>query len=429
MKRDKRDKREEWRVPDAAKAPVRLKPDERARLWAALVGGPEETPTPLEAVPGSDSDGEGLASSALGTGGDGAHGRARDRGRALDRDRPDLAESGERAAERRMGAAGEGEEADESVVRFAPGHKRSGKGRAKGAPQGFDFRSATRFSNEHLRSMARVHDHMTTLLRTFLGVYLRVGVQVSAANVEASTYEQFMDRVARNHMVAVLDVPPLRGRSLLTLEQGFAMTIIDRLLGGPGLPTATLRPPTEIEVRVLRRIIPIFLESFQQAFASLVPVRPSLESIETNPQFLRIAAPDETVVFTSLDVAIGESHGMLGYCLPYPALEPILPRLTAKAMLASPDRLDLAATPEVQRRMSQSLLGAPVTVTAELGRASLTAQALADLEVGDYLPVARRIDDPVRLYVGGVLKFEGRLGNYRRHVAVEVTRVHEEEDH
>lgn len=378
--------------------PVRLYPGERAALWEALVGGSTGSVVdPPAALPGvGEPAGRGA--------------RARDRGQ-----RTDAADGSDPM--RRPGEDTPGEGSD-----VAPGG-----GRGRSVPRGFDFRSATRFSNEHLRSLSRVHDHMVTLLRTFLGVYLRVGVQVSGAVVEASTYEQFMDRVARNHVVAVLDVPPLRGRSLLTLEQGFAMTIIDRLLGGPGLPTTTPRPPTEIEVRVLRRIIPIFLESFQQAFASLVPVRPNLESVETNPQFLRIAAPDETVVFTSLDVAIGDSHGMLGYCLPYPALEPILPRLTAKAMLASPERTDLVASPEMQRRMAESLLDAPVTVTAELGRSSLTAKALADLEVGDYLSVAQRTDDPVRLYVGGVLKFEGRLGNYRRHLAVEVTRVHEEE--
>lgn len=407
-------------MPDP-KGPVRLRPEERTALWEALVGHPPESAAP--------SDEETAEEERPGDSMEAEPGRTRRRGRGHlpEADEGDLVlERSDAGREPVRTGAETGMELGSETDLLGPPQVRA-RARTRGVPQAFDFRSATRFSNEHLRSLSRVHDHMVTLLRTFLGVYLRVSVQVTDATVEASTYEQFMDRVARGHVVVVLDMPPLRGRSLLTLEQGFAMTIIDRLLGGPGLPTQTPRPPTEIEVRVLRRIIPIFLESFQQAFASLVPVRPTLDSIETNPQFLRIATPDETVVFTSLDVAIGDSHGMLGYCLPYPALEPILPRLTAKAMLASPERSDLVATPEMQRRMSQGLLATSVTLTAELGRSSLTTKALADLEAGDYLPLAQRVDDPVRLYVGGVLKFEGRLGNYRRHLAVEVTQVHEEE--
>ena len=303
--------------------------------------------------------------------------------------------------------------------------RRAGKAAVeKDGPELYDFRKSTRFSSEQLRSLLRMHEHMATLLRTYLAAYLRVPVSVSPAEVTAITYEEYMESIGPATLVAVIDLPPLRGRALLTMEHGLFMAVIDRLLGGPGIKENTARVPTEIEVRVLRRAYPIFLEAFQQAYTPLAPLRPALDSIETNSQFLRLVSPSEAVVSAQVTLGVGPLEGRVGYCLPYPLLEPVLPRLSVQNMAAGGD---VRPDPEAERFLANHLSQAPVPVVAELGQMNLTMRALKDLEVGDCISLEQGLGDLITIKVAGVPKFLGRPGVRNRRVAVQVEEILETE--
>lgn len=285
----------------------------------------------------------------------------------------------------------------------------------------YDFRKSTRFSSEQLRGLLHMHDHMGTLLRTYLAAYLRVPVFVSAADVQAVTYGEYMESISPATLVAVIDLPPLRGRALLTMEHGLFMAIIDRLLGGPGLKESSPRVPTEIEVRVVRRAYPIFLEAFQQAYTQLAPLRPALDSIETNSQFLRLVSPSEAVVSAQITLGVGPLEGRVGYCLPYPVLEPVLPRLSVKNLAAGGGGLRPDA--EAARFLSHHIGQARVPVVVEFGQINLTMRALRDLEVGDCIALDQSLSDMVTVRVAGVPKFLGRPGTRNRRIAVQVQEV------
>lgn len=302
----------------------------------------------------------------------------------------------------------------------APARRRPGPETTDSTAEAYDFRKSTRFSNEQLRSLLRMHDHMGTLLRTYLAAYLRVQVSVSGAEVNAVTYQEYMDTVGASSLVAVIDLPPLRGRALLTMEHGLFMAVIDRLLGGPGIKENTARVPTEIEVRVLRRAYPIFLEAFQQAYTPLAPLRPALDSIETNSQFLRLVSPSEAVVSAQITLGVGPLEGRVGYCLPYPLLEPVLPRLSVQNMAAGGD---VRPDPEAQRFLTNHVSQASVPVVAEFGQMSLTMRALKDLEVGDCISLDQGLGDLVTVRVGGIPKFLGHPGVRNRRVAVQVEQI------
>lgn len=307
----------------------------------------------------------------------------------------------------------------------APLRRRTKAEAAEPLVEAYDFRKSTRFSNEQLRGLLRMHEHMGNLLRTYLAAYLRVPVSVSPAEVNAITYEEYMESIGTSTLVAVIDLPPLRGRALLTMEHGLFMAVIDRLLGGPGIKENTARVPTEIEVRVLRRAYPIFLEAFQQAYTPLAPLRPALDSIETNSQFLRLVSPSEAVVSAQVTLGVGPLEGRVGYCLPYPLLEPVLPRLSVQNLAAGGD---LRPDAEAQRFLTNHLSQAPVPVVAEFGQMSLTMRALRDLEVGDCISLDQGLGDLVTVRVGGIPKFLGRPGVRNRRVAVQVEEILDTDD-
>jgi len=48
---------------------------------------------------------------------------------------------------------------------------------------------------------------------------------------------------------------------------------------------------------------------------------PKIETYETNPQFVQIAPPGETVILISLEVRMQNASGLMSLCFPFMLLE------------------------------------------------------------------------------------------------------------
>lgn len=69
--------------------------------------------------------------------------------------------------------------------------------------------------------------------------------------------------------------------------------MLDRMLGGQGIQPDKLSHLTEIETMVIERIFSKILESFQDAWTSVLKLKTELKELEVNPHFLQIVSPNE----------------------------------------------------------------------------------------------------------------------------------------
>jgi flagellar motor switch protein FliM len=287
----------------------------------------------------------------------------------------------------------------------------------------YNFRSPHKFSRQQLRAVQVVHEGWARNLATVLSGNLGEPVQVTLAAVEQVSYRGFIEELGPA-LFYIISLSPLAGLALLVLGGPLAYPLADRLLGGAGAPSGARAAPTEVETVVLRRLVERVLSAWRQEWAQVMEITPHVEGMETDPQFLLIAQPAETVVRITLEVAWGEAVGHLHLVITCDSAERAVQRLCTRDWLHP---VEPASTPLTRRQLSQQLSAVLLEVIACLGSARLTLRDLLQLEEGDILRLDTRADGEITLGIGEQPKFRCRPGLLGKRLGVQVTGVMEEE--
>ncbi|SDG98137.1 flagellar motor switch protein FliM [Alteribacillus persepolensis] len=289
----------------------------------------------------------------------------------------------------------------------------------------YDFKRALRFSKDQVRSLSRIHENFARLLTTSLSAQLRTFVQISVASVDQLPYEEFIRSIPKMTLLNIFEAYPLDGRLLMEVNPNIGYAMLDRLLGGKGASHNKVESLTEIETKIMTQIFQRMLETFQNAWESVIEIDPVMQDIEVNPQFIQMVSPNETVVVISLSTTIGETTGMVNICLPHVVLEEILPKLSVHHWMQTKKKERDETEVEA---LEQTVKSAPILVEAVLGRASISIEEFLHLYPGDVIELDQSIYDPLLVKVGGRPKYNGQPGQWKNNMAVQVTNELEEGD-
>lgn len=278
----------------------------------------------------------------------------------------------------------------------------------------YDFRRPDKFSKEQIRTLQMLHENYSRTLTTVFTTHLRTGVEMGVAAVHQMTYSEFLNRLDDPTVLAVVDLEPLAGSGLLHLDLDLVFQMLDRLFGGPGQASGERRPLTDIEQSVIERVIVAALDALAGAWANLIQLEPSLRTIESNPTFTHIAAPNEVCAIIGFEVRLGPHRGRMQLCLPYIVLEPVLPKLSTQQWFAAERKVQRDA--HVGSELERVLVG----LWVRLGTATVTLQDLLGLEPGDLLQLERRRGEPVEVFVEDQPTFRAVPGRRQDRLAVRI---------
>jgi flagellar motor switch protein FliM len=292
----------------------------------------------------------------------------------------------------------------------------------------YDFKRAVRFSKDHIRSLTRIHENFARYLTTYFSAQLRTFVQISVVQVEQLPYDEFIRSIPKMTILNIFEAEPLEGRMVLEVHPNVAYAMLDRMLGGAGTSPTKINALTEIETIVMERIFSKAFDSLQEAWKTVIDLSPRLEALETNPQFMQIVSPNETIALISLSTKIGETTGMINLCIPHVVIEPIMPRLSVHHWFVSQKK---TRAPEEVEALQSRLTKAKLPIIAELGTSEITISEFLSLTVGDVIPVHKSVDDPLQIKVGEKLKYYASPGTVKGKMAVQITEIvnEGEEDH
>ncbi|ADG06218.1 flagellar motor switch protein FliM [Kyrpidia tusciae] len=291
----------------------------------------------------------------------------------------------------------------------------------------YDFKRAMRFSKDQLRSLTRIYENYARMLSTYFSAQLRTWMHLDVISVEQLPYEEFIRSMPQLSTLLVVDLAPLSGRWVIGIGPDVAFVMLDRLLGGPGLELAGARAFTEIETTVFERSWSRSLGVLGDAWKGIVEdLRPTLSFIEFNPQFLQIAAPNDTVAVVSVSMRIMETTGLMHIGMPHLTLERLLPKLSSQHMLGM-GQAGRALDPAREEALRERLRAAPVEIRAVLGRTSIDFYDLMHLAAGDVIPLHQSVNRPVEIYVGDRVKYLGRPGVDHGRLAVQITEIADDE--
>ena len=292
----------------------------------------------------------------------------------------------------------------------------------------YDFRRPDKFSKDQMRTVEMLYGHVARLCTTYFSGYLRGTVQFNVLSVEQSTYGEFLSTVSTPSIIGIVGLPPLKGKILLVTDPIIAFAMLDRLLGGSGGVPERVRPLTEIEQTVMQRVLTGLLANLADGWRGIVDLTPSLDSMESNPLFAQVVAPNEMVLTVTLEVRLGAQRGQVYFCMPYLLLEPVLPKLSPQQWLLVQQGATAATGEESERQLELEVGEVPVELSVTLGSTRLTLRELLTLEVGDVLRLQAPVKGELTVQVEGICRFRGRPGTLHRHLAVRVTAVQEEEE-
>lgn len=284
----------------------------------------------------------------------------------------------------------------------------------------YDFKRALRFSKDHIRSLTRIHENFARYLTTYFSAQLRTFVQINVVQVEQLPYDEFIRSIPKMTVLNIFEAEPLVGRMVLEVHPNIAYAMLDRLLGGTGIAPSSISSMTEIETIIMERIFSRAFDSLQEAWKTVLDISPRLEALETNPQFMQIVSPNETIALISLSTKIGDTTGMINLCIPHVVLEPVMSKLSAHQWFISEKK---ASVPEEVDALKQRVSKAKLPIVAELGVSQLTVSEFLGLSVGDVISLNKPMHDGLSIKVGDRLKFIGSPGTIKDRVAVQIDEI------
>ena len=279
----------------------------------------------------------------------------------------------------------------------------------------YDFRQSGFLAPSELRRIRLRHEQFLRSLSARLAVLLRIEFGLHLERISIVGYQKFTDALPQPTHITLFKVDPLKGVGLLIIPPKLGLALVDRLLGGMGLPPEAERDLSEIEVALLDQIQQLILQEWCLHWPEMRDLRPFILGHETNSRFLQTSPPDAAILVLDVKGGPGEYRESLQMALPYATLEP-LTRLLAPPLADTPAGPSTAAQPSWKHEFDDL----PVPVAVEWTGLQMTAGDLGRLQPGSVL----MLDDPavlVRLRLNGVPRFLGRPGLRGGRWAVELT--------
>lgn len=290
----------------------------------------------------------------------------------------------------------------------------------------YDFRRPDRVSKEQLRSIRNLHDKFARNFSSDLSSFLRTITDISLVSVDQMTYGEFLMSLPDPTSFNIISMIPLQGNAVLEINPSLIFPIVDKLLGGQGLPLFHVRELTPLEMTIIDGIITLILKDLEDVWKQIVPnVRLKKELSENSPHVIQIVAQNEVVVLIVFEIKFGEATGMMNLCLPALILEPILNKISSQDWLIGAKK---GRSGEYESRILELLENINVPLIVELGRTKLKVGEILELKENDTIILNKKSKRPLNIYISNKHKYFGALGILGIKKAIKITRATTEQD-
>ena len=280
----------------------------------------------------------------------------------------------------------------------------------------YDFKRPNRVSKEQLRSIRAIHDKMARNLASNISSLMRSIVEIQLHSVDQMTYGEFLMSLPSPTSFNVFSLKPLDGKGVIEINPSIVFPMLDRLLGGPGMPFDANREFTDIELNLLDQILRVITQNMKEIWSPIMDLYPVIEAKESSPNVVQIVAQNEIVIMVVMEIVIGQTSGMMNICYPVISIESLLPKLASRDLMLS----ETSGRKSRNKELRALIRGAKIELEAVLGYARLNMKEVLDLEVGDIIKLDRAANDTVMVKVDGREKFIAEFGvrRYRRCIKI-----------
>ena len=288
--------------------------------------------------------------------------------------------------------------------------------RPAAAIRAHNFRHSGFLAPSELRRIRQRHEQFVRSLAARLAIFLRLEFSLQLAKVHIESYQKFSESLANPTYATLFRTDPLKGAGLLVIPPRLALTLVDRLLGGPGQMPAENRDLTDIEVAISDQSAMLILSEWCNHWPEMRDLHATILGHENNSKFLQTSPPDTSMMILTVAATISEQNETFQLVFPYATLEPLM-------RLLNPE-LAGAATPAPrpsQPRWNRGFDEVKVPLTVEWQGLKLSAGDITQLRPGHVLGLDPACAAQVLVRFGNIPKFFGRPGTSDAKWAVQLT--------
>ena len=288
----------------------------------------------------------------------------------------------------------------------------------------YDLTSQDKMIRGRMPTLEIINQIYSRLFRNSFSNMMRRSADVSAVSTDSLKFGEFLRSLPVPSSLHVFRMEPFRGFGLMVMESSLVFALVDNFFGGLGSSEMKNagRDFTAIEMRMTRNMVKLALDDWAKAWAPVQPVKCAYVRSETNPQFAAIVPPTDVVLNIVFDIEMERASGTVTICLPYTAIEPVLPKLKANF------QSEQMETDKVWvNRLKEEVMLTEVEMVAELGSTIATPRDLLNFKVGDTVMLGNDISDPLLFKVEGITKFKGFPGVSRGMKAIQISNTIDKE--
>ena len=293
-----------------------------------------------------------------------------------------------------------------------------GNGRpAMAGVRDYSFTSQEHILRGPMPTLDMIHDRFARHFRSGLYNLLQRGAEIEAGQVEPMRFTDYTNQLQHPAVLHLVQMHPLQGMALFLMDAPLVHELVDGFFGGSGRPSGRSdeRDLTPSELRVATLVLQQSFKDLATAWAPVMEVTFEHRKSETNPRFVNVVSPGETVLVARFAVRFGKNGGELHVVLPQALIEPV------RESLDGGIQSDRAANDQHWAdALGRGLRDAKVELRAVLVETELKLRDVHRLKPGDVIAVD--LPEEVPVYAEGLPMFVGAYGVYKGSNSVKLVR-------
>ena len=286
--------------------------------------------------------------------------------------------------------------------------------------QPYNFKRPRLFSQDQMRALHYVHALFARDVSVYLSTQLRTMVEINLTGVDQVLYAEYVASSTAPSALYVGEAEGLGYQFIFEIDPTFVVYTVEKLFGGTGKFLDTPREVSKIEQRIMSRMVRRSFDVLEASWGQAHELRLKEVAFESNAEFVQILPSMVPAMVSTFEMYVQGYRSFINICYPHLMLERILGRTGMQRWISSNVK---EVAPQVRTRYEETLRAMDVELRAELGRTRLSLHDIASLQEGDVIPLQRRTDEPIQVFIDKQEKFKAVAGTAGKQRALRVLDV------
>ena len=288
----------------------------------------------------------------------------------------------------------------------------------------YDFYSPRKFTKDKMKILTSAFENYARVITSQLNGIFRVSTEITVKDVQEGRYYEFVGKLSENDSITLADAYTQEKNKakvplMMYVTPGLVITLVTHMLGG-GDEAVHVEEDyrySDVELALYGRIVDYMIQALKDGFANYVNIEFQVQRIAQNPSLLQDIGLDEAVALITLNADMaGLGTETIQICLPGTLLEMIFRLMDSHRNIGRGFAFE-----DNQETIMEHLRMSQLQITGQLATVELVLKDIYHLRPGDVIDLNKPRNGDVKLFIGKRPWFTGKMGTYKKNVAVRIS--------